>query len=342
VYRTIMCYSPGQSIAYFSTPDILFQGVPTGLPAGDPQAADNARTIREMAAAIDLYRGVDVSMSSPVDGAVFTQGDTISLAARAYSEEGEIAKVEFMDDTRCLGHALQPYSILWWTNAAAGQHVLSARLTTVDGTVRTSAGISIGVRPVNDDFANRIELSGSNPVASGVLCTATAEQGEPSHFGPASRTAWWTWTAPASGLARIATSGFNRPRAAVYIGNELAELQLVAKTTNTNNEVWFQAMTGQPYQIVLEGSGLMVTASQIVSVALGFVPHPTLLPPQIISGKTIELVLTGTAGQKLQVQASTDLVNWKPLQQVQLPSSRSVFRDWLSQKVRFYRVVAVP
>ena len=44
-FRTVMAYPPGQSIPYFSNPDILFDGARTGAPVSEPLAAHNARTI---------------------------------------------------------------------------------------------------------------------------------------------------------------------------------------------------------------------------------------------------------------------------------------------------------
>ena len=48
-YTTVMAYEPGLWIPYFSNPEVLFRGVPTGVPAGQPDAADNARTFAEFA-----------------------------------------------------------------------------------------------------------------------------------------------------------------------------------------------------------------------------------------------------------------------------------------------------
>lgn len=45
IYRTVMAYSPGARIPHFSNPDILYWNVPTGVPVGEPDEADNARTI---------------------------------------------------------------------------------------------------------------------------------------------------------------------------------------------------------------------------------------------------------------------------------------------------------
>lgn len=44
-YRTILAYSPGQRITYFSNPDVNAGGQPTGVPIGSPNEAHNAQTI---------------------------------------------------------------------------------------------------------------------------------------------------------------------------------------------------------------------------------------------------------------------------------------------------------
>ncbi|AWI08464.1 M12 family metallo-peptidase [Ereboglobus luteus] len=43
---------------YFSNPSVEFHGVPTGVPAGEPRAADNARVLREQAATMASYGSV--------------------------------------------------------------------------------------------------------------------------------------------------------------------------------------------------------------------------------------------------------------------------------------------
>ncbi len=54
--RTIMAYPPGQRIPYFSNPDVIFDGQPTGVPVGQPNEADNALTINTTISTIASYR----------------------------------------------------------------------------------------------------------------------------------------------------------------------------------------------------------------------------------------------------------------------------------------------
>ncbi len=44
-WRTVMSYSPGTRVQYFSNPDVTFAGFPMGIPAGSAQAADNALSL---------------------------------------------------------------------------------------------------------------------------------------------------------------------------------------------------------------------------------------------------------------------------------------------------------
>src|SRR6266516_2922514 len=85
-------------------------------------------------------------------------------------------------------------------------------------------GISAGpLRPaeVNDRFANRLPLSGTNLTVTGSNTNATKEAGEPDHAGNGGgKSVWWTWTAPADGEVQITTddSSFDT-LLGVYLGS---------------------------------------------------------------------------------------------------------------------------
>lgn len=66
-----------------------------------------------------------VHLTSPANGAVFTQPATITLSATASSPSG-INRVEFYDGTTLIGTSnTAPYSYTW-TNVAAGAHLIAA------------------------------------------------------------------------------------------------------------------------------------------------------------------------------------------------------------------------
>jgi hypothetical protein len=55
-YRTVMAYSPGIRIPYFSNPSISYQGVATGVATGGSTSADNALVLASNAAVTAAYR----------------------------------------------------------------------------------------------------------------------------------------------------------------------------------------------------------------------------------------------------------------------------------------------
>lgn len=57
--------------------------------------------------------------------------------------------------------------------------------------------------PANDDFANALTLTGSAPTGDGWTTFATREAGEPAASPDQSRSAWWQWTAPSTGLLAV-------------------------------------------------------------------------------------------------------------------------------------------
>ncbi len=70
-WRTVMAYSPGNGIQRFSNPELLFDGEATGIPDGEPQAADNALTINLAAFAVSNWRcndGICEALDLPSDG----------------------------------------------------------------------------------------------------------------------------------------------------------------------------------------------------------------------------------------------------------------------------------
>ncbi len=58
-WRTIMAYNcPGgcPRVQYWSNPDVIFQGKAMGVPVGDPEAADNHRTLNNTANTVSAFR----------------------------------------------------------------------------------------------------------------------------------------------------------------------------------------------------------------------------------------------------------------------------------------------
>jgi len=144
--------------------------------------------------------------------------------------------------------------------AAAGETYQIA----VDGFGGASGNIQLHLltqssAPANDAFANADVLTGSDPAASANNVSATAQAGEPAHAGNfASRSVWWSWTAPSNGLMTLRTAGSTFDTVlAVYTGTTLAGLNYVASNDDGANDpsstVQFWAAAGTTYRIAIDG-----------------------------------------------------------------------------------------
>jgi hypothetical protein len=148
-------------------------------------------------------------------------------------------------------------------------------------------------QPVNDGFANRLLLTGTNAMATGSNVGATREPGEPNHAGNAGgASVWWSWTAPSSGPVFLSTagSGFNT-LLAVYAGSSVSTLTAVASNNDApdgpdqTSKVLFKAISNQTYQIAVDGPGGAAGSVQLLLV---------LLPQTANDNFANRLLLTGT------------------------------------------------
>ena len=104
---------------------------------------------------------------------------------------------------------------------------------------------STGNAPMNDTFASRAHLSGTQVTARSDNAGASLEPGEPVIGGTAGgHSLWWDWTAPFTGKVAVTTSavsggisvGSSYPTlVAVYTGSGLSSLSLVAGNAATGN-----------------------------------------------------------------------------------------------------------
>ncbi len=162
----------------------------------------------------------------------------------------------------------------------------------------------------NDNFANRLTLTGPAPVAVSNNRFATRETGEPNHAGAAAgRSLWYTWTAPTTGVVNLGTfySGNGAPTiraVAVYTGGSLASLSEVASSNNQAQSVY----TAGSYSSSLLAAGtsinVPVTTGTVYQIAVDAVAAPTAVeddgtvvlainaPPTILSAASV----TGTTG----------------------------------------------
>ena len=131
--------------------------------------------------------------------------------------------------------------------------------------------------PLNDDFANRLPLSGINATAVASTVGATREALEPTHGGfSGTNSIWWTWTAPATGTLDLTVlgSGFT-PTWSVYAGMTISNLSLLGDSYtwpgNVRSSGSIPVQSGTAYQIAVDGSAqLGALSAGIVTLTLSF------------------------------------------------------------------------
>lgn len=85
------------------------------------------------------------AITSPSNGADFTEGDDITINATASDADGTVSKVEFFQGSSKLGEdTSSPYSYTW-QNVSAGNYTLTAKATDNKSATTTSSPIGISV-----------------------------------------------------------------------------------------------------------------------------------------------------------------------------------------------------
>ncbi len=166
---------------------------------------------------------------------------------------------------------LRDGTVAYWNSAVTGPSTHSVAFANLDFSL--TGGQSSGGGPANNQFADRIALTGLPVSTTGSNVGANKESGEPSHVGSGGASVWWTWTAPLSGSVTVDTNGSTfDTMLAVYTGNSLDGLSLVGSDddggTGVASQLTFAATSGTVYQIAVDGfSGL--TGSIALHLAAG-------------------------------------------------------------------------
>ncbi|HXI50623.1 MAG TPA: Ig-like domain-containing protein, partial [Candidatus Saccharimonadales bacterium] len=228
-----------------------------------------------------------VSFLSPPNGSIISAGTNITLVADASDSDGVVMLVEFFQGTNFLGNDISaPYTFLW-AGVPAGEYTLTARATDDRGASTDSAPIVITVgTPASrfgDNFAQRGVMTGFASTITGNSTTFTREPGEPRHDSRnGTHSGWITWTAPASGLCVMDTTGSDFDTVlAVYTNAVLANLARVASNDDANqdtatSQLSFNTIAGMVYQIAIDGFSSNAYGNFVFHCALPN-PYPVFL-----------------------------------------------------------------
>jgi hypothetical protein len=226
--------------------------------------------------------------------------------------------------------------------------------TNLMGQKRISPPVIFKVRPGNDDFANSIVLTGMSwglrlgfgLTVRGGTQFATTEAGEPAHGGTAAvATVWYSWTAPASGIAHFYYE-LDDPGTviAIYSGNNLTQLQPIPHRHIFGDPFdVFGTVKDTTYRFAISAS-----VSDLDEHAAGFAmglqlvspPAPTIsiLPNNSAAS---HVLISGIPGQRFVIEASADLFSWLPIYTNTIFTEMWEFIDPApgDDPTRFYRAV---
>ncbi|MBI3416214.1 MAG: HYR domain-containing protein [Verrucomicrobia bacterium] len=205
-----------------------------------------------------------ITLTNPVDGAVFTPPADIARAADASDADGTVAKVDFYAGTTLLGTANASPFAFSWNGVGSGSFALTAVATDDRGATSTSGVVNVTVSyappPANDDFSNAQVLTGSSGSVIGENANATSEPGEPFHAGNfGGSSVWYQWTAGISSQTLVDTLGSDFDTLlGVYVGTGVSFLNLVGSNNNIDpstpqSRLSFTSIAGTTYYFAVDG-----------------------------------------------------------------------------------------
>ena len=187
---------------------------------------------------------------APTSGRVVLAGDSTIRGVAVYT-----------------GDALTNLALVLSRQQVTGSFMATAgttyRIELTGGGNEASWRLNLQPGPGNDAFASRTVIPGSIFSTKANNTFATKEPGEPDHAGDAGGASlWWSWTAPADGelTLTVTNSDSSLPLLAVYAGNNLSNLVMVAADRMPPptfeyiaNPLTFPVEAGVTYQIAADG-----------------------------------------------------------------------------------------
>ena len=172
----------------------------------------------------------------------------------------------------------------------------------VIGNVGSEGAIRLDLRsaspPANDNFANRIALSGSSISLAANNLDATLQTDEPIVDSFAEASVWWSWTAPHTGRFFISldqSSAWHQLR--IFTGNQLDQLFEAWSIESSSTYALFEVDAGEQFQIVVVGQsvGLGQGPFRLKIETVARPPNDDFADADVLNGSTA-LVWQSTTG----------------------------------------------
>jgi hypothetical protein len=290
-----------------------------------------------------------VEITAPTNGASVLLNEVFELVAEAADPDGVISRVEFYhsNGSRSLGVVTNGPFVLHLnsSNLFMGNNGVIAMATDNYGLRSASAAVELEVvypPPPNDNFADRIGLSGTFLTTQVDLLNASLEQGETTSqpsFGIGS--VWWSWVAPASGRVTLGC-GVGFGLLGVYTGLNVSNLFVVAtnQPMSSGTSLSFDAVAEKEYEICLVGYSGNPAPAQLTLCQ--DVRHMTV--PKLSSNGQLSFQLFSTPGRSWIIEAGTDLRQWSAVSTGYCANGVLDFVETNAGRypTRFYRAVNAP
>jgi hypothetical protein len=222
-----------------------------------------------------------VAFTSPTSGTVVATNQ-VTILGTAYDPQPNASQVkQVFVQINQLPPVLAFGTNVWTNTVTLKKGFNTISVTAVDQAGNQSVPVTMALSfqvqdPVNDFFANAINLVGFSGTVTGNNTNATKETGEPNHAGNAGgKSVWWRYYAPSDGVLFLSTtnSSFDTLMG-VYTGNKVSNLTAVASNDDAYPNSGFskiaQAIRGnQLYSIAVDGYG---AAFGRVSLTYSFTP----------------------------------------------------------------------
>ncbi|MGC8829233.1 MAG: S8 family serine peptidase [Verrucomicrobiia bacterium] len=200
------------------------------------------------------------------------------------------------------------------------------------------------VPPQNDNFSNRLLLSGETNIIQASNNGATREPQEPFHCGNAGgKSIWFRWIAPTSGRFTVSTVGSDFDTLlAIYTGGSLTTLSPVASNDDAQPGIrtsllWFDATKNTEYQIAIDGFN--GASGNIILTIKPFIPA-AFVQWYYKGGLGFYGRASGEIGIPFTIQTTTNLKDWLTLTNSFNSTGVIEFRDTeTNSPLKFYRVI---